>query len=295
MTYAKSIPVAFLLLVSSFLVPEAAARQDVVLPELAPREVEITGDLTIVFPALRRQPLVGFNPPPPVPDIPSSRTPFAEAYKQPSADLPPSPVVPPDPPNVSALAQRIPMNGRMEASLGRYLDRRLSANMAFGYSLHSATLLNFDYRGTSGEQPFVGSTASSGFDKLTADLTHSRRLGGLVWSVGASGFKEGYELFGLTPESGTQSLAHPNRDFSGGEGFVALSSLPGSPYEAEVAITTGLSTIDTDVYDPSDRIDPVTERKETYLSARGNISIPITDGYVKVMADGTKFLSGRLV
>ncbi|MDA0379276.1 MAG: hypothetical protein O2899_07270, partial [Bacteroidetes bacterium] len=41
-----------------------AGAQDAELPDLAPREVEITGDLTISFPTLRRQPIVGFNPPP---------------------------------------------------------------------------------------------------------------------------------------------------------------------------------------------------------------------------------------
>ena len=78
----------------------AFARQDTVLPDLAPREVEITGDLTIAFPTLRRQPIVGFNPPPRVPDIDSNRRPFTEAYGQASADLPPSPLQAPEPPSV---------------------------------------------------------------------------------------------------------------------------------------------------------------------------------------------------
>ncbi len=80
-----------LLVVLSFLVMPSQARQDAALPDLAPRQVEITGDLTIAFPALRRQPIIGFNPPPRVPDISSSRLPFTEAYAQRSADLPPSP------------------------------------------------------------------------------------------------------------------------------------------------------------------------------------------------------------
>ena len=58
----------------------AQARQD--LPDLAPREVEITGDLTIAFPTLRRQPIVGFNPPPRVPDMTSISPLFLEQTPQ---------------------------------------------------------------------------------------------------------------------------------------------------------------------------------------------------------------------
>ena len=287
MTYAKSFAVTLLFLGSAFLSHDAAARQDVILPDLAPREVEITGDLTIVFPALRRQPLVGFNPPPPVPDISSSRLPFAEAYKQPSADLPPSPVVPPEPPNVSAIAQRIPMNGKMEASVGRYLDRKLTANLAMGYSIHSGTLLNFSYHGSEGREPFAGSTANSGFDKLAADLTHSRRFRGMEFSVGASGFKQAYQLFGIAPDAGALSLAHPQRDFSGAEGSAAFRTLPGSSFQAELSATSGFSKVNTDVYDPGVKVDPLTSRKENFLSSQALVSIPIPDGYVAITAQGT--------
>ena len=68
------------------------AQENPTLPDLAPHVVEIIGDLSISFPSLRRQPLVGFNPPPRVPEILSSRRPFLELYKQSTEELPPSPL-----------------------------------------------------------------------------------------------------------------------------------------------------------------------------------------------------------
>ena len=74
---AALIPVAVLAL-------RTASAQDPqpVLPNLAPREVEIRGQLVIQFPALERQPLIGFNPPPRIPTIPADRRPLVEEYKQ---------------------------------------------------------------------------------------------------------------------------------------------------------------------------------------------------------------------
>ena len=74
------------LLGASVLGTRDAAAQDPALPNLAPQVVEITGDLSISFPSLSRQPLAGFNPPPRVPDIPASRIPYIDDYKQENAD-----------------------------------------------------------------------------------------------------------------------------------------------------------------------------------------------------------------
>ena len=79
------IPLWLLLAVLLWLVlpVEALAQVDTTrsaLPDIAPREVEIRGQLEILLPSLRRQPLVGFNPPPRVPRPPAGRRPFAETY-----------------------------------------------------------------------------------------------------------------------------------------------------------------------------------------------------------------------
>lgn len=287
MYYVKRLVFLALIGVGGVFSHHAEARQNVVLPELAPREVEITGDLTIVFPALRRQPLVGFNPPPPVPDIPGSRVPFAEAYKQPSADLPPSPVLPPEPPEVSALAQRTPKDGLLTATVGRYMERSLSLDMTLQYSLVSSLLLSVDYEGSEGHEPFPATNANSGFDKIKGGIGYSNRIGRVVFGSSFSGFTSRYNLFGLVPDAGTQSLAGPERSFSGGEIDLSFSSVPGSALNASLQVAGGASAVDTQVYDPSDRTDPATKRSENFLSTSGSIQIPITDGFVAVRTAGT--------
>jgi hypothetical protein len=290
MIYANKLAQAFVFVavVAVVAVPNIAwARQDVVLPDLAPREVEITGDLTIVFPALRRQPLVGFNPPPPVPDILSSRLPFAEDYKQPSADLPPSPVLPPDPPEVTAIANRTPMNGVMSASVGSHLDRTLAAEIALRYSQNSSALFDIEYHGTNGQEPFAGSTANSGFDYLKSDIKLSTEVGPVVFSSSASGFKKKYSMFGLIPVPGAQSVSNPDRNFYGAELSLGISSSPGSRLDGGIAFKGGMTALNTDVFDPSVRVDPVTDREEKFLSTSGRLSIPIPDGFISVVASGT--------
>src|SRR5690625_5734953 len=65
------------------------------LPDIAPRTVEIRGQLEINFPALERQPLVGFNPPPRIIDL-TNRLPYMEPYRISAAELPASPLQPPE-------------------------------------------------------------------------------------------------------------------------------------------------------------------------------------------------------
>ncbi len=287
MTYAKKLTLSLFLAACFFGPTTAWARQDVVLPDLAPREVEITGDLTIVFPALRRQPLVGFNPPPIVPDIPKSRLPFAESYKQPSADLPPSPVVPPDPPEVSAIANRIPMNGMMRATIGKYLDRTLAAELALRYTLTSSALFNVEYHGTNGHEPFSGSSANSGFDYLKATMRLSTSVGPVVLSGAAGGFKRSYTLFGLNPVAGSQAVSNPIRDLNGGSITMGVSSKPGSKYDASLTIDGGLTTLDTEVYEPTVRVHPTTIRDESFLTTNGRFSVPIPDGFASLTVYGS--------
>ena len=287
MTYVNKVAVLLVLAFCLTGTTESWARQDVVLPDLAPREVEITGDLTIVFPALRRQPLVGFNPPPIVPDIPASRLPYAEAYKQPSADLPPSPVLAPDPPEVSAIANRTPMNGMMSASFGRHFDRSLAAEIAMRYTLTSSALFNIEYRGTDGHEPIAGSSANSGFDFLTSSLRLSTGLGPVVLSSAISGFKRSYSLFGLNPVLGSGAVSDPIRDLNGGLLALGISSKPGAKYDARLSFKGGLTTVDTEVYEPTVRVDPATTRDEKFLTTTGKLSIPITDGFIAFSATGS--------
>lgn len=265
----------------------AQARQDAALPDLAPRQVEITGDLTISFPALRRQPIIGFNPPPRVPDIPSSRTPFTEAYAQRSADLPPSPLQPPDPPQVSAIERRVAADGLIDARVGAYLDRSLTADVTLAQTPSTTLLFDLDYFGTDGQDQIVaGRTLTTGRDHLGAGFDLEQRAGALILGLDGSGFRSSYGLFGAVPDAAGPAQADPSRVFSGFEGAVSFSSRPGARNRLHLTSTAGVSTVDTDVFDPAVRIDPTTEREASFVEIDAGAAFPIRDGEIRFQALG---------
>lgn len=262
--------------------------QDVELPDLAPREVEITGDLTISFPALRRQPIVGFNPPPRVPDIPMSRRPFTEAYAQRSADLPPSPLQAPEPPQVSAIERRDAMAGLIEARLGAYLDRGLSADISLIESEGTSAQFQFDYFGTDGQDLIVsGSKLSTGRDQLSGGVRLEQRAGPIVLDVDGSGHKASFGLFGAEPSLGSPARINPDRTVSGFEGGLGIRNRAGSRTRFGVGVRSGLTRMDSDLYDPAVRIDPATEREAGFVTLRSSAAFPIRDGEIRFGADGS--------
>jgi len=275
------------ILVLVFCATAAQARQDTILPDLAPREVEITGDLSIVFPTLRRQPIVGFNPPPPVPDISSGRRPFTEAYKQPSADLPPSPLSAPEPPDVSAMATRTPIRGIVDISAGRFLDRSLDADITLISTENTSALVSATYFGTEGQDVTVGGVGTdTGRNHMSITPSLDRRVGSLFLGLGGTAFRNSYSLFGAQPAVGVPSRSSPDRTFSGYDGTISLNSEPGSSVEFHSALTAGKTSLETDVFDAAVRVDPVTTRDESYLTLKTSLSVPMQDASINVSVDG---------
>lgn len=270
------------------LVAPFARAQDAELPDLAPREVEITGDLTISFPTLRRQPIVGFNPPPRVPDIPMTRRPFTEAYAQRSADLPPSPLQAPEPPQVSAIERRDAMAGLIEARLGAFLDRGLTADVALIERESTSAQLLFDYFGTDGQDLVVsGSRVSTGRDLVRGGLRLEQRSGPIVLDVDGSGHKASYGLFGAQPSLGSPARLNPDRNVSGFEGGIGIRNRAGSRSRFGLAVRSGLTRMDSDLYDPAVRLDPATEREAGHLTLRSSLAFPIRDGEIRFGADAS--------
>jgi len=264
------------------------ARQDAALPDLAPREVEITGDLTISFPALRRQPIVGFNPPPRVPDIPSNRVPFTEAYAQRSADLPPSPLQPPEPPQVSAIERRIAADGLIDARIGAYLDRSLSADVTLMQSESTTALLDVDYFGTDGQDLVVsGTNVTTGRDAFSGGVELEHRTGPLAIGIGGSGFRSSYDLFGAIPAAGTVAQPDPSRRVGGFEGALSFGTRAGARNQMRLETTTGMTRVDSDLFDPAVRLDPATEREAGYVRMDLDTAFPIRDGEIRFNADGS--------
>jgi len=179
------------------------------------------------------------------------------------------------------------MDGMMSFSVGRYLDRDFTADLALRYDRKTSSLLHVEYHGSNGHEPFAGSSANSGFDRLKAGLKSSIRTGPVILSSNVAGFKNAYSVFGLTPNTGAQSQSHPDRDFSGADLSLGVSTLPGTRMSANLEFSGGFSSVSTDVFDASIRVDPATSRDETFLTSRASISLPITDGYIAVSASGT--------
>ncbi len=275
-----------LVLTVLFVLP-AEARQDAALPDLAPREVEITGDLTIAFPALRRQPIVGFNPPPRVPDIPSGRTPFTEAYAQRSADLPPSPLQPPEPPQVSAIERRVAAEGLIDVRLGAFLDRSVTADVTLLESEKTTALFDLDYFGTDGHDVVMGGSGlKTGRDVFKTSVGLEQRLGPVVWGIGGSGHRSSYGLFGAVPAPGSPALPNPTRVVSGFDGDLTLASRSGARNRFKIQTKAGLSQIDSDLFDPAVRLDPATDREAGFLEVDLMSAFPIRDGEIRLQASG---------
>lgn len=170
-----------------------------VLPDLAPREVEIRGELEIAFPTLQRQPLIGFNPPPRVIEIPAGRMPYVAPYKQEKDDLPPSPLIQPQPPAVSPLAGQTPVNGEFATGLGRYFSRfgQARGGIALGDPTAPALYGRLEYQGTDGH-PLADApeAARSRADLIEGTVGLTSAGGATRGGVEVDGFTQDYTLYG---------------------------------------------------------------------------------------------------
>ncbi|MEQ9103689.1 MAG: hypothetical protein RIE53_03230 [Rhodothermales bacterium] len=261
------------LLLFAWVTVSSSSAQDVVLPDLAPREVEITGDLTISFPSLRRQPLIGFNPPPRVPEIPVSRIPFSEAYKQPSADLPPSPLQPPSPPAVSSLASRMPARGYVTATAGRYLDRTVEGVLTLSLTERSSTTLDINYFGTNGQDVGPGN-ASSARDLFNGDLTWNRMAPGGWFTAQAGLTRNAWSLFGATPDAFSGASPNPDRTLTSWFTGLAHETRAGSRIGSHTRLEVERTLVETDIFNPDVRVDPSTARQTQRLSLDSYLEIP---------------------
>ena len=128
------------------------------LPEIAPQEFEIRGELQLSFPSLKRQPLRGFASPPTIPSVPPDHTPFVESYKQDLEDLPESL---PTPTSVtqSVAETKTPQRGYIEVGGGRYASRFAGARYAVDLSPRQSLSVHADYDGTQGFSPYSGAAS----------------------------------------------------------------------------------------------------------------------------------------
>ncbi len=275
--------VAFALPAAHALGQETDAR-DPSLPDLAPREVEIRGQLTITFPSLQRQPLIGFNPPPRIPEVPLDRRPYIEPYKQESAELPPSPLQPPSPPPVSTLTGAKPNRGEFEAAAGKYLTRfvRIRTGIALTETADFTTKL--DYRGSDGYTPFEQTLPNrkNPFDALEASASLQTKSSFAVTGATVDGFFENYSLYGLRSPVRSLFVPVPDREGRGGAASVWMRTQNNTAFNLDAKLRYGSTRYQTDVFADLRNEDPNFTRVENRLDFTGNLSFPLSSGSLEL-------------
>ncbi|MFT5143769.1 MAG: hypothetical protein ACI80V_000012 [Rhodothermales bacterium] len=178
------------------------------LPDLAPRDVEIRGELTISFPSLRRQPLVGFNPPPRVPDIGLRRMPFVERYKQRGTELPQNPLANPTTPRDLPRTAGSGFTGTFETGFGRYATRYALLEASLFASPVSRWTVAGRYDGTTSFAPFGSDAAADGFTGSTRFASSGPSVS---YGVEALGSSDSYTLYGIDLPGSVGTVVAPNR------------------------------------------------------------------------------------
>ena len=241
-----------LLWAGAFAAPVAVAQddqQDPTLPDIAPRVVEIRGQLEISMPSLQRQPLIGFNPPPRVAPIPPEREPFTEEYKQESIDLPPSPLQAPEPPPIASLIGQAPRSGRLSTSAGRYLSRNVEFESEWPMSDAAAIYSSADYRGSAGHHPDgAAEDVNASYDALEALVGVQFGSPAATFGIEVDGFLNQYRMFGAVPAPGAANLRDepPSRDGRGGGITGWMRTQAAAAVDVDVNLRYGIATYETD-------------------------------------------------
>lgn len=210
----------------------------VILPDLAPREVEIRGTLEISFPSLQRQPLIGFNPPPLVPQIPPDRQPYVEPYRQAAAVLTPISLPRPEPPAIATIGRGNPANGLFESTLGRYLTRSFNGFLEYPTPSGLAPYAALRYIGSNGFRPFANQPdLETPYDLLDAQAGLAY-MGRIQASLEFGGFTHSYNLYGLVR---TLPYSAPRQEGQGGYGQLRLAPSAQDDLEGFLQLRLGSS------------------------------------------------------
>lgn len=270
------------------LAPIPAAAQDEddepVLPDIAPREIEIRGTLEISLPSLERQPLSGFNPPPRIPDIPDDRTPHIGTYDQDRSDLP---LQMPEPPGLAAQLEQPapPLSGELAAGGGRYFTRFANGQVWLPLSTYESLTVAGDYRGSSGFEPFTETpNVETPFDTFEALVNLQSRRDGFSLNANLEGYFDTYTLYGATPNTQNPRLPilvdQPDRQGAHLAGNLDLATHG----LVELRLYAGVSGTgyETSIYTTDDEAPRVAERR---IRGGGALAVPVGTAHATVDAD----------
>lgn len=270
------LPVVLAVLVATLVPPQPSSAQEpdttATLPTIAPREVEIRGELEIAFPSLERQPLIGFNPPPRVPEFPADREPYTGDYDEARVDLPERALQRPEPPSSRSLSTYPPIRGEIEALGGRYADRRVYGRTHIPVAPRTSLQADLDYHGTNGHAPFEERALSDAVQATVGIRTTRSQL-----AAGGSldGFFESYRLYGAL-RSASSSLfpeEHPEREGRHLGGTVWLRTAGGTPVTARGRLRAATTHVETRHLYAGIDIPALDERR---LAFDGSIALPVS-------------------
>ncbi len=232
-------------------VPAQAQEQsdttDQQLPEIAPREIEIRGELQVSFPSLERQPLSGFASPPKIPSVPSDRIPYVESYKQALEDLPES--LPAPEAASQSVSQPAPADeGFLQIGGGRYISRFVEGRYFLELTDNQSFSFHGDYFGTNGFVPFPEDAPDleTPSDEFEGSVQFESRHDGLAVQADAHGQADRYTLYGRPSVVDSPDPNAPERTgLSGGFGaqlrtFGSVESRLGAGFD-RTAYATELS------------------------------------------------------
>lgn len=273
------IAVCFLLL-AGVATPERLQAQDTLgtdeetlLPEIMPREVEILGEFEASFPTFQRQALSGFNPPPPIYQVPRGRIPYREDYRQAVADLPPVALASPRGPSIANNEPEAPNNGEVILSAGRLFSRYVSARIAPPVSKNLALFADGTYTGWSGFKPFtdLSPDLETDTDQATGTVGLKTNGPGISAGVEARGMFRRYDVYGATTSTASSSdvlRPVPQREGVGLGGRAWLRNTTGSDVPFSLTVSYDATRFETAIFERAE-VNPALRRAEKRLDAEG--------------------------
>lgn len=180
------------------------------LPDINPEDIEIKGNFQASFPGLRRQPILGFNPTPPVYQLSPGRVPFMESPDEAVANIPISKLESPIGPHKPVYSS--PKEGQVYAriGLGSYFSPEAVGYLETPAGAHSRFVAGVNYASTDGHLKgypdsdrnlhfhFGWSGGIGDGGRLNAGVSGTSAFNYLPWltrkmNYGGVGLKLGYE------------------------------------------------------------------------------------------------------
>ncbi|HYE59034.1 MAG TPA: hypothetical protein VD948_11040, partial [Rhodothermales bacterium] len=180
--------------VAPALLAQTPARQDT-LPPLAPRDLEIRGELHVSLPSIERQPITAFGLAPSLRRLDPRRTPAVPAYVTP--DIPGSALGAPVLPELISLDPGPPRRGTFEAGLGRAYARFAHAYFARPVAPGTNLFADVAYEGLSSFRPEGRPHTGADAGRLALGVRHARGTTALGATLDADVAAQG--LYGAGP------------------------------------------------------------------------------------------------